>query len=287
MMLKFGNINNSELIIKNTWCEFRNALKNKVFLFSETEKAKELTFLKVFNDLFFNNNGMEYLTVPLKSIKNNLMRGTKLDANEVVNHERFLPKKEFIKSSNRFSPPGVEWLYLALETSTPAVETIKKEIRIESNQRFGYCNFKLNDEFAESKIIDLTISNDYTYECFNLELNRDLTNSANEIIKREKQKGKVPIKGQKFFGSNERNMIKRWAVFTYCKLLSEQIFIPIETVDTELEYAPFQTIAQYFISLGYSGIIYKSTVSKGGKNMVLFDKAMAAPFGIIKEEIIQ
>lgn len=286
-MLTFGDVRNSEIIIKNTWEDFREALKNKEFLHFQTEKAKQYTFLKVFNDLFFNNGGMEYLTVNIQCVKNNLMRGTKLTTNEVLNYERFLPKKEFIKNANRFSPSGVEWLYLALETDTPAVETIKKEIRIEKNERFGYCNFKLNNEFAKNKVVDLTISEDYTYEHLNVELNADLRKSADEIIEKAIKTKKIPVKSQALFGLNEKNMVKKWAVFTYCKLLSEQIFIPIETNDVELEYAPFHAIAQYFITLGYSGIIYKSTVSHGGKNIVLFDKTMATPMGEIKEEIIQ
>ena len=286
-MLTFGDIHNSEKIIKDTWNNFRESLKNKEFLYFQTEKAKQCTFLKVFNDLFFNNAGMDYLAVNMQSIKNNLMRGTKLTTNEVLNYERFLPKKEFIKNANRFSPSGVEWLYLALETDTPAVETIKKEIRIEKNERFGYCNFELNNKFAHNKVVDLTISEDYTYEYLNVELNTDLRKSADEIIEKAIKTKKVPVKGEALFGLNERNLVTKWAVFTYCKLLSEQIFVPLETNDIELEYAPFHTVAQYFISLGYSGIIYKSTVSRGGKNMVLFDKTMASPVGIIKEEIIQ
>ena len=37
-----------------------------------------------------------------------------LKKDEMPEYERFIPKKEFIKNDNRFSPPGVEWLYLAL-----------------------------------------------------------------------------------------------------------------------------------------------------------------------------
>lgn len=286
-MLIFGDISRSEKAIKNTWCDLCESLKSREFLYYETEKAKLQTFLKVFNDLFYDNNGMQYLTINVHSIKNGLMRGTKLSANEVLNYERFLPKKEFIKSSNRFSPAGVEWLYLALDTYIPAVDTIKQELRVQTNERFGYCNFELNKEFSNSKIVDLTIADDYTYEYLNCELNNALRRSADEKVKYILRGKKKNAKGQNLFGTKEKNMVIKWAVFTYCKLLSEQIFIPIKTNDDELEYTPFHTIAQYFISLGYSGIIYKSTVSNGGKNLVLFDKTMAKPSGKIKEEIVQ
>jgi hypothetical protein len=33
-------------------------------------------------------------------------------------YDRFIPKAEFITEGNRFSPQGVEWLYLAFATQT-------------------------------------------------------------------------------------------------------------------------------------------------------------------------
>ena len=49
--------------------------------------------------------------------------------------------------------------------------------------------------------------------------------------------------------------------YTYTKLLSEQIFVPLNSADNKsIMYAPFQTMAQYYISLGYSGIVFGSTV---------------------------
>ena len=66
------------------------------------------------------------------------------------------------------------------------------------------------------------------------------------------------------------------------KLLSEQIFLPLDNSDDKkLLYAPFQCLAQYFISKGFGGIIYKSTMLPGGKNIVFFDKACADPVGDI------
>lgn len=79
----------------------------------------------------------------------------------------------------------------------------------------------------------------------------------------------------------------QWSIYTYCKLLSEEIFVPLDTEDRDLAYAPFQTMATYFLSIGYSGIIYKSTVQNGGKNIVLFDKQLAHPMGEIIDEVIQ
>ena len=58
-----------------------------------------------------------------------------------------------------------------------------------------------------------------------------------------------------------KKLFTKWGVYTYSKLLSEQIFEPLDEKDNKsLMYAPFQTMAQYYISLGYAGIIYGSTV---------------------------
>lgn len=81
-------------------------------------------------------------------------------------------------------------------------------------------------------------------------------------------------------------LFTRWGVYIYTKLLSEQIFIPLDVTDNKAiayAYAPFQTIAQYYISLGYSGIIYGIMVCPVGKNVVLFDKKMACSIGAIED----
>ena len=84
-----------------------------------------------------------------------------------------------------------------------------------------------------------------------------------------------------------QQLFTRWFVYKYAKLLSEQIFVPLEISDNRtVAYAPFQTMAQYYISLGYSGIIYGSTVCEKGKNIVLFDKQMAFPVGKIEDYVI-
>lgn len=68
----------------------------------------------------------------------------------------------------------------------------------------------------------------------------------------------------------------------YALLLSEQIFLPLTTEDRDIIYAPFQCMAEYFLQKGYIGIVYSSTVFPDGKNIVLFDKNAAIPYGEIK-----
>lgn len=96
----------------------------------------------------------------------------------------------------------------------------------------------------------------------------------------------MPEKDQIINYDEFKRVFTNWAIQTYCKLLSEQIFLPVDTDDKSIVYAPFHTIAQYFISLGFSGIIYKSTVCEGGKNLVLFDKTYAHPHGDIIDTVL-
>ena len=111
----FGNIKNNERTIRKTWDEFRDALAMGNFSYDDIEKAKKCTFLKVYHDLFYDNFGIKHSTLKLNALDGTLVgRGCILKKDEMPEYERFIPKKEFIKNDNRFSPPGVEWLYLAL-----------------------------------------------------------------------------------------------------------------------------------------------------------------------------
>lgn len=105
----FGNIKNNERRIRKTWDEFRDALAMGNFSYDDIEKAKKCTFLKVYNDLFYDNFGIKHSTLKLNALDGTLVgRGCILKKDEMPEYERFIPKKEFIKNDNRFSPPGVE-----------------------------------------------------------------------------------------------------------------------------------------------------------------------------------
>ena len=128
----------------------------------------------------------------------------------------------------------------------------------------------------------MTIADDVSYA----ELNEDLDEYGQAQVKKgikiAKALGFVPR-----MNTNKKEfeeLFTRWGIYTYTKLLSEQIFEPLAVCDNKaIVYAPFQTMAQYYISLGYSGIVYGSTVCPVGKNIVLFDKHMAYPVGTIED----
>ena len=271
-----------EEAIKKTWSEFRNALAKGKFSFDQVSKAKEYTFLKVYDDLFHQHSGIVHNTILIKDLDGlSIGRGTILREKEVPNYERFIPKKEFITKDNRFSPQGVEWLYLALGNEEDIHVCSQAECRVKKGDRFGFCHFKFNETCFDLKLVDLTIANDISFEELNSKLEQYRRKQVIRTSKVAKALGYIPK-----FNLNKRefeNILTEWAVYTYTKLLSEQIFEPLDdTDDKALMYAPFQTMAQYYISLGYSGIIYGSTVSKVGKNIVLFDKSAASPIGDIE-----
>lgn len=286
-MFDFGEIGYSKAAVNRTWIEFRDALKNREFAYDEIEKAKSLTFLRVLNDLFAEHKGIEILSKTISDLPMKMGRGTILGSSEAVNYDRFLPKKQFITSANRFSPEGVEWLYLALENQSSAMQTAKSEIRISKGQRFGFCYFEFDESAKQHKYVDLTIADEYEYDDFNAALEA----YAQMKLEKEKRKAlmlhKMPNKKDIIDKKEFEGVFVRWSIYTYCKILSEEIFVPLDTEDKNLAYAPFQTLATYFLGLGYSGIIYKSTVQNGGKNIVLFDKHLANPSGKIIDEIIE
>lgn len=286
-MFDFSNIGNSKVALARTWEEFRDALKNKEFNYDETEKAKNITFLRVLNDLFYEHKGIDIVSKSISDILSKMGRGTILHATEKVNYDRFLPKKQFITSANRFSPQGVEWLYLALDNNVSATQTAKSEIRISEGQRFGFCYFEFTEDAKRYKIVDLTIADEYEYDDFNAALEAYAQQNLEKEIRKAKLTRRMPKKKDIINKAEFEQVFVQWSIYTYCKLLSEEIFVPLDTEDRDLAYAPFQTMATYFLSMRYSGIIYKSTVQNGGKNIVLFDKQLAYPMGEIIDEVIQ
>ena len=256
----FSGIEKSEKSIKKTWQEFRDALSKGDFSFDDIASAKKNTFLRVYDDLFNKNAGIEYNTVLISEIEKYCVgRGTILGEDENPDFERFIPKTEFIKEDNRFSPSGVEWLYLAIGKEAAIHECAQAECRVKQNDRFGFCHFQFAADSAALKVVDLTIADEMTYKA----LNDGLETYGQEQVKKSIKKSKVLgfILRNNVNVEEFKKLFTKWGVYTYSKLLSEQIFEPLDEKDNKsLMYAPFQTMAQYYISLGYAGIIYGSTV---------------------------
>lgn len=277
MKLNFEGRESAIRMLGTTWQEFRNALKDKKFNYKELDKAKKYVFFSTFDDAINYGNNKELLTRTLKeiSLNSNLCRATKLGKDDKLNYihySRFIPDQLNHPSENRFSPAGIDYLYLGIKFGefkttkgrfNTLEETCLKEIRAKSGNDIAFCNFNINLKSYDKKIIDLTITDNKSFE--------DIQNEFS-----------------KWFNSlNLISVHKNASVYLftlYLKMISEELFKPIETDDKELEYAPFHCLAYYFTSLGFDGILYKSTVYNRGKNLVLFNKYDAKPIGKIKVE---
>lgn len=285
-LFEFSDIFKSEETIQRTWEDFRSALAKGVFSYNELDAAKEnSTFLKVLDNLFSHYHPFfDASAESILSYSTTLIRAGRLCSTDPdPTYSRFIPNKDYISKHNRFSPPGVEWLYLAIGDPCVAENCALKECRAVAGELFGMCQFKLNKKYSEKMLVDLTIAEDMLYE----DINKQLEKSADEIRNREVKKAVDGILRKGYAKTPDVSDIKekftRWAAYTYASLLSKQIFVPVETEDKELMYSPFQCMAQYFFSLGYEGIVYSSTVFPEGKNVVLFDKNAATPIGQIKK----
>lgn len=141
-IIDFSGIENCEQAIRKTWDEFRECLAAGVFSYDEIEKAKKQKFLMVYDDLFYKHSGIDQSTIVFKDLKDKLMgRGAILKNDEIPNYDRFLPKEEYIKEDNRFSPPHVEWLYLAVGNDNDIHECAQAECRAKRGNMFGFCHF--------------------------------------------------------------------------------------------------------------------------------------------------
>jgi hypothetical protein len=290
----FASQENCEKTIQKTWAEFRQQLADEKFLYSDVDCALQSTFLRVFDDLFQHcHRFLEKRADEILDMNTGVVRAARIKPGAPAPvYDRFIPKAEFITEDNRFSPPGVEWLYLAFatQTSLPGLRPEEKcalmECRATSGEKFALCDFQLEEKYKDRILIDLTIAKESKFE----DINYELEQQGQEISQREISKGIISGMTRGIVLKPQINDIipalEKWTVYTYAKLLAEQIFLPITTENKSLMYAPFQCVAQYFLSKGYCGIVYSSTVFPSGKNVVLFDKLAAYPYGAIRSIII-
>ena len=105
-----------------------------------------------------------------------------------------MPKAEFINEDNRFSPVGVEWLYLAWASDKNLAEQCTiKECRASTGNRFGICLFEINSANKDEKIIDLTLADEMTYEDINTQLENSGKVYLSRRYERRMKKGRVVI----------------------------------------------------------------------------------------------
>lgn len=243
------------IIFKQSWNDFRekiitNADKKLNFF-------REEGFLERYNNFFKKSDFRQLATLSKRNFKNYKIGRGVIERSEKLTYERFIPYEQYIKESNRFSPPHCAWLYLAIGKDSSQIQrTARAECRAEQNKNFCFCEFKIEKDL---QVIDLTIADKYC---------------TNDMIH---QFGTALL-------NNNKKKISRFLAILFSDEISKLLFEPLRdrNINREVEYAPFHILAKYFISEGYDGIIYRSTVCPGGKNMVLFDKNLAKPVQIVE-----
>lgn len=259
--------------IKAKWGLLRKDLQVGKYSFDDESEATKSKFLSEFDSLFTTDGGEEYFSKTLSDVCNNayLIRGTILGETEPTpNGNQFIPNSQYIKDDNRFSPKGVEWLYLALgypkakNGKDKARRCSEKECRVITGNRFALCEFGATKH--DAKLVDLTVGDTWSPTQQQQEIRR--------LIKSQLKKNPFIVETEIL---EQHPICKRMIVAAYANIISSELFVPLNSDNKSLIYAPFHCIAHYFQSLGYCGIIYKSTVYDKGKNLVLFNKNLAIP----------
>lgn len=277
-VLDYGNEKDHIAAIQSTWEELRNDLRAKKFSYNDIDEANQSKFLTSFSDAFVKHGLIKYVSTSIEKLNKQeafLVRGARLTDASPVTTDRFLPVSKFITSDNRFSPKGLEWLYLSYAGDlNNGVECCKAECRVKDTDYFGYCTFSFAKDAMAKKIIDLTISDSYSYDEINKGFDDKLAEFQQKVVNRALINHRfIPNKKPKDY----YKIASEWFAYLYTYILSNGLFQKIETDDKELEYAPFQCMASYFQSLGFDGILYKSTVYNGAKDLAIFDKTYAIP----------
>ena len=290
IVIDYENLEHSEETMRRTWDEFGSALARNEFEYTDTDQALTITFLKQF-DRWFQGIGKSEMSIELTRYTSTkyIGRGAIIRESEPAEtppYDRFMPVARFINQDNRFSPAGIEWLYLAIGKSQNIIqECAEKECRASHGERFAFCNFQTNPLYPDLKVVDLTIADDLSYKDINERLHKLEQREYEKRFKYAQKHGYWQYR-LNYKDDQPEQEVAKWLLYTYAKMMSTNIFVPIKTSDKKLEYAPFQTLAVYFIKEGFDGIIYSSTVCPNSKNIVLFNKEYAVPYGEVVDYTI-
>jgi hypothetical protein len=284
---------------ENLQCQIFNHWNSIIEKKSDT--VTEKSFLEVFDDIHESciSKYENIFVKKLGDLKNlyRAQRGKHFD-----NYERMIPKEEYVKNKNRWNPEGVAFMYLGFDEEIKQYDevinfiekTCFEELRLKKGEYVSICEFK--PVKSEGKIINLCYE-DISYEeierkseefmnmITKVEINELLTNKKyhEEIINSMKKEEVIKKIIEKEFKEKQVRSIIRKETEIYLanlimKSIDEAVFLPVDIKeDPELKaYVPFHYLANYLISKGYSGILYRSTrmnkIGLKGKNLVLFNK---------------
>lgn len=288
MITELDNIN----VIKIQWESLRKKLLTGRIKYDDIERLKKEPFFDRFHNMFKDYNKLA--TTELSKI--DLMLRSVYGKDH--SRKRFYPLKKGTEEwekhkkhleCNRFNRPDRAFIYfgISMNDSNETYETVRKtcyeELRVPQqtdNLYMSTLEFKVRDSSKKNRVLDFSKIKGYE--------------SCDDIIKEmEIYVGKLKYIYFTYFFRNDflkykllliseiklpKININEYIINIYLKLI-DNIFIQVNTEGLskrekdkikEYEYAPFNAFANYIEEMGYSGIIYNSTVCDG-LNLVLFE----------------
>lgn len=283
-----------DMLVKN-WDEIKVNLHNGNVKYDDLEKLLKYTFFRQFNNMFqYLSSSFEKKLSDIKYICKVANGWADINGKE-YGYERFIPNKKYA-SKNRFNPPSKIFQYHGIGYSNTDIQehksiiiTCLKEIRAKENSEVSICKFKVKESYNDKKIIDLTVVDKYSYDNLIDEVlkYKKLICLSRKISKNNEKKSEKEILKSEIEKNPNGNKAKLTVILgkIYMKMISEDLFLPVDGLNRDYEYASFHAFANYFEKKGYSGIIYNSTVNPGNKNLTLFNVDYTEPFGEITKKI--
>lgn len=307
-------MNEEKLIqmIENDWDEVREKLCNEEVKYNDIEELKKLNFFDRFDDMFQTSG--EFAVIKLSEI-DLLLRSCN---GEVIDKGRFRSLKEGdeiweekkdLLGTNRYNEPERGFMYfgISMKKDPKDREYVKKtcaeEIRAfndDKNKYISTLEFNVIEKCKDKKVLDFSsISNYKSCDDIEKEMNKlfgELLKMYAKIISDKDKKipknvfaYPVSINFKKTLEDPLVQILNEMSVTTYLvkiylKLINDSTFKEVnksilDKEEIKEKYAPFHAFANYIENMGYSGIIYNSTVHKGGLNLVLFDRDDVEYFG--------
>lgn len=218
-------------------------VNNLEYLFSQPEFK---WFFKMFNE-----SGCELQSIKLSDVKSLYRFICEKDASK-INESRFIPQFKYA-GLNRMNDKNKLYEYLVTDYNSPSISDIIKtgvrEIRANNGKNVYYSLFRLNPQYNDSKIINLRFPYSDTKELY-----RNLSEA----------------------NPNDKDYFRFLLMQLIMELFEKSdMFSPVDKTKKDdilyKQYRPFHFISNYFETMGYSGILYASTVYPKGTNLVLFN----------------
>lgn len=275
--MTFKSRKDCENFLKETWNKLKEDLQCGRVLYNDTESLLEYTFFKQFDNMF--GYMYEDNTIEIRKVRE-FYRGVNCSTDDF---NRFIPSEQY-SNLNRFNPPGDVFIYLgvSLDDDNISVSEIERgcirEMRLNQGDEVSFCKFvPSNESILDERVVDLTIGDNETYDELLKQVSHyQFLKSISSELGEEHEKMCMEYKCGCTYN------LSKVLMKIYNKMISEQIFLPVDDSERLCEYRPFHAFANYFREEGYAGIIYKSTVSPGNKNLVLFNVNDVEPIGQIE-----